>query len=72
MNPMLLHRWRTGKKLTQVELAKRLGVTSKTIIRWENGHIRIPKLVEVLITQDAAIKQLSKPRKPRPRKPKAG
>lgn len=34
--------WRTGRNMTQAALGKALGVSRKTIIRWESGDTRIP------------------------------
>ncbi len=36
----LIHELRQLTKLTQVQLAKVLGVSYETINRWENGHIQ--------------------------------
>ncbi|WP_250125342.1 helix-turn-helix transcriptional regulator [Chroococcidiopsis sp. CCMEE 29] len=36
----LIHELRQLTKLTQVQLAKALGVSYETINRWENGHIQ--------------------------------
>lgn len=70
MNPILLHRWRTKRGLTQKQLAARWGKAPQTILRWENGHITIPQYIEVLMAQDAQISELKK-QVPAPRKRKA-
>ncbi len=38
MKPEDLKRIRKGLGLTQVELAKRVGASEISVIRWENGH----------------------------------
>ncbi len=44
--------------LTQVQLAARVGVTERTVIRWERDHVRITapmaKLLQMLATSSAA------------------
>lgn len=45
-------RARERMKMTQGELAKRLDVAVRTVIRWENdSHGRIPKAVELAMKQ---------------------
>lgn len=37
-----LKEWRTKARLTQVQLAEQLGVTSNTVARWERDEVSIP------------------------------
>lgn len=68
MNPLILHRWRTKMGLTQTQLAERWGKALQTVLRWENGHIKIPRYVEVLMQQQATITQLQTKKRVRPKK----
>ncbi len=34
---------------TQARLSKEMDVTIRTITRWENGEVRIPRVVEIAI-----------------------
>jgi transcriptional regulator with XRE-family HTH domain len=45
MTRMELRRWRTKRGYSQVVLAKKLGVTSDTISRWERGTRTINKFL---------------------------
>ena len=46
-------RLRDRLNMTQEELAKELGVTTRTIIRWESGDREIPRTVELAMKQIA-------------------
>ena len=47
MAPAKLREARLALGLTQLELGDKLGRSRDTIIRWENGHIEIPKAVDL-------------------------
>lgn len=54
MNP--IKRARLCKGMTQIELAKRLGVSNVSVSKWENGEAqpnpkRLPLMAEVLQTK---------------------
>lgn len=51
MTPDELEKWRTGQKLTRKETAKRLGVSARTVLRWETGKGAIPALLRLAIAQ---------------------
>jgi transcriptional regulator with XRE-family HTH domain len=44
----LLH-WRRCMDLTQADLAAALGVTPKTVYRWERGDVPIPHIVSLAL-----------------------
>ena len=46
-----LKRKRERLGLTQAELAKRLGITKITILRYENGQTKIPRVVELAMKE---------------------
>jgi transcriptional regulator with XRE-family HTH domain len=46
-----LKRKRERLGLTQAELAKRLGITKITILRYENGQTEIPRVVELAMKE---------------------
>ena len=46
-----LKKWREGAKLTQAQLAERLGVKENTVYRWETGRLPISKTVQVALEQ---------------------
>lgn len=58
MNP--LKKYREENKMTQVELAKKLGYTSMAVSRWERGA-KMPPQVEFLIKKTTIKKQEPKP-----------
>ncbi len=67
---------RTGAKLTQKELAMRVGVSERIIIFWEMGTVlpsfeALTKLYEVLGPEVHGAFAASRPHKKRGRKPKA-
>ena len=45
MDSSKLYRWRKAHKLTQAALSKLLGVSTRTLIRWEKGDSKLPKVV---------------------------
>ena len=49
MNGKELRTIRRRLKLTQVEFAERVGVTSNTVARWERGEMTMRKRAERLI-----------------------
>lgn len=49
MTPEELKEWRKNVKLSQAELGELLGVTSKTIWRWESGEAKIPVVVGLAV-----------------------
>lgn len=49
MNTKELQQLRTGKGMTQTELAKKIGVDQSQVSRWERGVQPIPVWVEKLI-----------------------
>jgi DNA-binding transcriptional regulator YiaG len=49
MSGATLRRLRSRAKLTQVELAARLGVTSNTVARWERDEIGISQLAARMV-----------------------
>jgi transcriptional regulator with XRE-family HTH domain len=49
VTPDELRRKRERLGMTQAELAKRLGVTKSTVLRYENGRITIPKMLDMAI-----------------------
>ena len=57
-----LKRKRRDLGLTQVELAKRLGVTRLTVVRWETGVHKIPYATGELIKQ---MRETGRPRRVR-------
>ncbi len=47
---------------SQARLSKEMGITIRTITRWENGEVKIPKVVEIAvraIVRDAKKKRRS-------------
>ncbi len=42
-------RLRDSIEYTQARLSKEMDVTIRTITRWENGEIKIPRVVEIAI-----------------------
>ena len=46
-----LKEWRSAEKLTQAELAYRIGVTVTTVSAWEQNRSPIPKYLELLIKE---------------------
>jgi len=38
---------RRALNLTQAELAEQLGVKANTVTRWENGVLKVPRVVEL-------------------------
>lgn len=49
MTPRELQHRREKLGFTQIELAKRLGVTQGALSKWESGQRKIPKVVKLLI-----------------------
>lgn len=49
MKPKDIKTIRHNLKLTQEQFAKKIGVSDRTIRRWENGEIKINKTAELLI-----------------------
>jgi DNA-binding transcriptional regulator YiaG len=49
MTPARLRRLRQHQRWTQVVLARHLGVTERTVARWEAGQTRVPEPVARLI-----------------------
>ena len=49
MHGTTLRRIRKALGVTQVELAKRLGVAGNTVARWERGVVSIPEPVAKLV-----------------------
>jgi len=54
-----LRTWRHTHKMTQAELATRLGITIRTVTRWEQGRCPIP--VSVTLALPAIVHQGSTP-----------
>jgi transcriptional regulator with XRE-family HTH domain len=57
-----LKRARKALRLTQVELAKRLGVAGNTVARWERGEVTIPEPVAKLVRLIAPARKGGPPR----------
>ena len=47
VTPEALRAWRTGRGLTQAQLAELAGVSVRQIKRWEAGAHPVPKLLEL-------------------------
>ena len=58
MTPAELKRSRLALGLSQTALAKRLGVHTMTVSRWERAFVAIPNPVEKLIRLWVAAKKL--------------
>lgn len=54
LEPWALQRQRHKMKLTQAELAKRLGVDANTLARWERGERAIPPYLVLALRQLSA------------------
>ena len=50
MTGQQIRRMRKELDLSQEDLAKKLGLNRRTIIRWENGEIEIGKVEEIALT----------------------
>jgi len=64
-----LRQWRERKKLSQIEIAKRLGVTQQAIANWETGirhpHKRLWREIIKMTEGEITIEDfLEVPRKP--------
>jgi len=55
MTPAELRAWREHAGLDQGRLAQRLGVTRLSVSRWEHGHRRVPRHLEVLLEHLAQL-----------------
>jgi transcriptional regulator with XRE-family HTH domain len=51
MTPEALRLARALARQTQFEFGLALGVTERTVRRWEAGHCPIPRAVELVLTQ---------------------
>lgn len=51
MEPVILVAVRQRFKLSQVSMAKIVGVSRATLSMWENGHVPVPKYAAQVITQ---------------------
>lgn len=51
-------RFRKSIDYTQAKLSKEMDVTIRTITRWENGDVAIPKVVEIALK--AIVKDVKK------------
>lgn len=49
MKPAELKKFRDDRNLSQEALGDLLGVRKQTVLRWENGHVEIPKTVELAL-----------------------
>ena len=50
MEPDKLKAWRKARKLTQERLASELGISKRTLIRWEQGEEQqFPKLLDMAL-----------------------
>ena len=59
MTATQLKKWREKKKLKQTQLAQLLGVTSRTVGRWESGQNRVTFATSVLLRMfDGPAKEL--------------
>ena len=47
LTPEALRAWRTGRGLTQAQLAALAGVSVRQVKRWEAGAHPVPKLLEL-------------------------
>jgi transcriptional regulator with XRE-family HTH domain len=54
MTPEALRLWRTGRGLTQAQLAELAGVSVRQIKRWEAGAHPVPKLLELYAKEHTA------------------
>lgn len=57
-----LRQHRTEKGLTQIELGQKLGVTRRSIIRWENGQTKpsMKKIEKIAEFFECSIEELMK------------
>jgi len=57
MDAKMVRHIRKKAKLTQAQLAARLGVHRLTVLKWERGQHRVPRMAEILLRQ---MEQLTK------------
>jgi transcriptional regulator with XRE-family HTH domain len=69
MKPWKLKQVRERLKLTQAELAARLGVTPNSVARWERGEMNMRPAIARLIELVAQETDLTRPRRAKDTQP---